>query len=194
MPPPSCHPWTALKRPILNRVQYFWWNSLRSLWFHLKKWTPLLVLSKNSSLPDTKHLYLCLSFPKFQWAFLPVESKTNLLYININFTGNLFFGFTRYCSKVFLEPTVSHPFWAPALTKNVLSIFFPYWLKVNDHRNKMISLFLLRFIGFGKIIFYVFLYFYVIYLFFIKICFRSNLQQCFRTNYKQLQKTYSNVS
>ena len=58
----------------------------------------------------------------------------------------------------------------------------------------MISLFLLRFIGFGKIIFYVFLYFYVIYLFFIKICFRSNLQQCFRTNYKQLQKTYSNVS
>ena len=47
-----------------------------------------------------------------------------MLYVNINFTGNLFFGFGIYYGKVFPEPVVSHPFWAPALTKNVLSIFF----------------------------------------------------------------------
>ena len=41
-------------------------------------------------------------------AFLPVKSKIDILYVNINFTGNLFFGFNRYCGKVVLEPVVSH--------------------------------------------------------------------------------------
>ena len=56
-------------------------------------------------------------------AFLPVESKTNILSVNINFTENSFFGFHRYCGEVVPEPAVSHPFWVPALTKNVLAIF-----------------------------------------------------------------------
>ena len=30
-------------------------------------------------------------FNKIVFSFLPVESKTNILYVNINFTGNLFF-------------------------------------------------------------------------------------------------------
>ena len=47
---------------------------------------------------------------KIVLAFLLVESKTNMLYVNINFTGNLFFGFGRYCGKVFPKPIVSHPF------------------------------------------------------------------------------------
>ena len=64
------------------------------------------------------------TFNEFVLAFFPVESKTNILYVNIHYTGNLFFGFRRYCGKVFLEPAVSHPFWALVLTKNVLSIFF----------------------------------------------------------------------
>ena len=44
----------------------------------------------------------------------------NILYVNLNFTGNLFFGFGRYYGKVVPEPAVSHPSWAPAVTKNVL--------------------------------------------------------------------------
>ena len=43
-------------------------------------------------------------------AFLPFESKTNILHVNINFTGNLFFGFGRYRGKAVPEPAVSHPF------------------------------------------------------------------------------------
>ena len=43
-------------------------------------------------------------------AFLPVESKTNILSVNINFPENLFFGFHRYCGEVVPEPAVSHPF------------------------------------------------------------------------------------
>ena len=57
-------------------------------------------------------------------AFLQVESKTNIFYVNINFTGNLFFAFGRYCGKVGPEPAVPHSFKALALTKNVLSIGF----------------------------------------------------------------------
>ena len=56
--------------------------------------------------------------------FLPVQSKTNMLDVNINFTGNLFLGFDRYNGKVVSKPADSHPFGAPALAKNVLSIFF----------------------------------------------------------------------
>ena len=68
--------------------------------------------------------------------WLPVESKTNTLYVNTDFTGNLFYRFGRYCGKVFPEPVpFSHPFWAPALTKNVLSIFFSGSHLVNDIRN-----------------------------------------------------------
>ena len=43
--------------------------------------------------------------------FLQVESKTNILYVNINFTGFFFFfGFGRYCGKVVPEPADSYPF------------------------------------------------------------------------------------
>ena len=54
---------------------------------------------------------------KIVLTFLLVESKTNILYVNINFTGNLFFEFGRYCGKVFPKPIVSNPFWATPLTK-----------------------------------------------------------------------------
>ena len=64
------------------------------------------------------------TFNEIVLVFLPVERKTNVLYVNINLTGNLLFGFGRYCGKVVPEPAVSHPFWAPAFSKNVLSIFF----------------------------------------------------------------------
>ena len=47
-----------------------------------------------------------------------------MLYVNINFTGSLPYGFGRYCRKVVLKPAVSHPFRVPGLTKNFLSIFF----------------------------------------------------------------------
>ena len=57
-------------------------------------------------------------------AFLPVESKTNILYVNMYFIGNLFFGFGRYCGKVFPEPVIFHHFWAPAFRKNVFKYFF----------------------------------------------------------------------
>ena len=64
------------------------------------------------------------TFNEIVLVFLPVERKTNVLYVNINLTGNWFFGFGRYCGKVVPEPAVFHPFWAPAFSKNVLSIFF----------------------------------------------------------------------
>ena len=64
------------------------------------------------------------TFNEIVLAFLPGESKTNILYVDINFTGNLFFGFGRYCGNVVPEPAVSHPFWTPLPTKNVLSVFF----------------------------------------------------------------------
>ena len=83
--------------------------------------------------------------------FLLVESKTNILDININFTGNSFFGFDRYSGKVVPKPADSHPFGAPALAKNVLSIFFSRWHLVNDSRNKRVSAFLLCFIGFETV-------------------------------------------
>lgn len=41
-------------------------------------------------------------------AFLPVESKINILSVNIYLNGNLFFGFRRCCGKVFPKPAVSH--------------------------------------------------------------------------------------
>ena len=83
--------------------------------------------------------------------FLPVQSKTNMLDVNINFTGNLFLGFDRYNGKVVSKPADSHPFGAPALAKNALSIFFSPWHLVNDSRNKRVSAFLLCFIGFETV-------------------------------------------
>ena len=46
------------------------------------------------------------TFNKIVLAFLPVEIMTNILYVSINFTGNLFFGFGRYCGRLVLEPAV----------------------------------------------------------------------------------------
>ena len=80
--------------------------------------------------------------------FLSGESKTNVLYVNINFTGNVHLGFSRYCDKVLQEPAVFHLFWVPALTNNVFSIFFSHWPVVNNYRNKQVSAFLFYFIGF----------------------------------------------
>ena len=57
--------------------------------------------------------------------------------------------------------------WAPALTKNVLSIFFSRSILVNDSRNKKMAVYLLCVIAFEIINFYIF---------FIKMsCFGSNL-------------------
>ena len=55
---------------------------------------------------------------------MSVESKTIILYVNINFTGNLFFGFGRYYGKVFPESAVFHLFRAPVYARNDFSIFF----------------------------------------------------------------------
>ena len=41
--------------------------------------------------------------------FWPIESKTNILHVNMGFAGNLFCGFGRYCGKIVPEPAV-HPF------------------------------------------------------------------------------------
>ena len=54
--------------------------------------------------------------------FLPVESKTNTLYVNINFTGNLFFGFGRYCGYIFHKNEL---FWIKLI---LLKIENYYWL------------------------------------------------------------------
>ena len=54
-----------------------------------------------------KHIYLK-AFNEIVLAFLSVESKTNILYVNINFTGKLLLGFGRCCGKVFPEATVFH--------------------------------------------------------------------------------------
>ena len=86
---------------------------------------------------------------------LSIESKTNILYVNMNFTGNLFLGFGRYCDKLYPESAVFHLFWAPALARNVFSNFFSRWLSVNNSRNKRVSAFLLYFIGFEIINFYI---------------------------------------
>ena len=50
------------------------------------------------------------TFHEIVLAFLSVESKTNILYENINFTGNLLLGFGKYCGKVLPEPAVFHLF------------------------------------------------------------------------------------
>ena len=105
-------------------------------------------------------------FKEITLAYFLVESKKNILYVNINFTGNLYFVFSRYCGNVVPERALSHSFRAPALTKNVLSIFFSCWHLVNNSRNKRGSDFLLCFIAFETINFYTF---------FIKVsCFGSN--------------------
>ena len=97
------------------------------------------------------------TFHEIALAFLPVEIKRNILYVNINLTENLFFVFGKYRrGKVGPEATVSHPFWALALTKNVSSIFLSRWHLVNDSRSKRVSAFLLCFFGFETINFYVF--------------------------------------
>ena len=100
-------------------------------------------------------------------AFLSVESKTNIFYVSISFTGNLLLEFGRYCGKAVPEPTVFHLVWAPALKSNAFSIFFLRWPAVSDSRNKKMSAFLLYFIGFETINFHIF---------FIKMsCLGSNL-------------------
>ena len=75
-------------------------------------------------------------------------------------------------------------FWAPALTKNVFSIYFSRWFLVNKSRNKRVSTFLLCFIGFETIKFYTFV---------IKMsCFGSNsffkLQNFLNYSFFRLQK------
>ena len=50
------------------------------------------------------------TFNDIALAFLSVESKTYILWVNINFNGKLFFRFGRYCGKVFPEPAAIHLF------------------------------------------------------------------------------------
>ena len=50
------------------------------------------------------------TFNEIVLVFLSVESKTNILYVNTNFTGNLLLGFGRYCGKVLPEPAAFHIF------------------------------------------------------------------------------------
>ena len=63
------------------------------------------------------------TFNEIVIAFLPVESKTSILYLNINFAGNLLLGFGRYRGKVLPKPAVFYLFGAPALAKIVFLIF-----------------------------------------------------------------------
>ena len=49
-------------------------------------------------------------FNEIVLAVLSFESKTNILYVNINFIGNLLLGFGRYWGKVLAEPAVFHLF------------------------------------------------------------------------------------
>ena len=78
-------------------------------------------------------------FHEIVLAFLSVESKTNILYVNMNFTGNLLLAFGRYCSKVLPEPSAFHLFGATALINNVFPIFFSRWPVVNNSRSKRVS-------------------------------------------------------
>ena len=55
---------------------------------------------------------------------LSMESKTTILYVNMNFTGNLFLGFSRYCDKLYLESTVFHLFLCLHLQGMFLKFFF----------------------------------------------------------------------
>ena len=65
------------------------------------------------------------TFNEIVLAFFLFESKTNILYVNKNFIGNLLLGFGRYWGKVLPEPAVFHLFRAPALTNNFFSnVFF----------------------------------------------------------------------
>ena len=64
------------------------------------------------------------TFNEVVLALLSVISKTNILYGNKEFTGNLHLGFGRCCGKVLPEPAVFHLFRASELTNNVFSIFF----------------------------------------------------------------------
>ena len=93
------------------------------------------------------------TFNEIVLAFLPVESTTNILYVNKNFNGNLVFRLGKCCGKVVPELVVYHLFWEPAPAKNVLSIFC-LCSHLNDSRNKTVSAFLLCFIDFETISFY----------------------------------------
>ena len=64
------------------------------------------------------------TFNEIVLGFLSVESKANILYVNLNFIGNLLLGFGRYSDEVLPELAVFHLFWAPALKNKVFSIFF----------------------------------------------------------------------
>lgn len=102
---------------------------------------------------------------------MSVESKTNLLYVNIYtfifillliyiYILDLFFGFGRDCNKVFPEPAALHLFSVPALTKKRS-------LLVNNSKKKKVSAFLLRFIGFETINFHIFFIFFIFHEFFL---------------------------
>ena len=67
------------------------------------------------------------TFEEIVLAFLPVESKTNIFYVDINFPGNLFIGFGRYCGKVVPEPTVYHPFFSAGIHNKCSFNIFSHW-------------------------------------------------------------------
>ena len=92
------------------------------------------------------------TFNEIVLAFLSVESKINVLYVNINFTRNLLLEFGRYWGKVLTEATV-FIFLSACTHKCFFNIFFTLTV-VNNSRNKTVSAFLLYFIGFDIINFY----------------------------------------
>ena len=132
-----------LKGILMWKIQHIIFIWRQRYWQILKCTLVCLVVSFVFSCCQYLKPIILKTFNQTFLAFLPVEFKTNILYVNINFAGKLFFGFGRYCRKVLPEHAVSHPFWAHAFTENSLSIFFARWLLVNDRRNKRVSAFII---------------------------------------------------
>ena len=85
---------------MLILLKYFFLVSLRSLYFEY------FVISCCKFLK----FIILKTFNEVVLAFLSVESKTNKVYVIMNFTGNLILGFGRHCGKVFPETAVFYLF------------------------------------------------------------------------------------
>ena len=67
-----------------------------------------MKLNLGLRVPFVVSWYKFLNFIILKIAFLSVESKTNMLFVNISFAGTLLLGFGRYCGKVLPEPAAFH--------------------------------------------------------------------------------------
>ena len=96
-------------------------------------------------------------FNEIALAFLSVESKTNILHVNINFTGNLFLGDIVVKNSQNLLPFTVFVFFERLHSQRMFfTIFFSLRLLVNNSRIKRVFAFLVCFIGFDSINFYTF--------------------------------------